>query len=62
MIVSRNGILLARNFDVVRMASTVVGSTTEALKTLPFKNAINFFDEKVHFNYKDYMVGTLDHF
>lgn len=44
--------MAARN---VRLASTVVGSTVEALNALPYKNAIKFANEKVHFNYKALM-------
>lgn len=38
------------------MASTVVGSTFEAVKALPYKNAIKFANENIHFNYKTMMV------
>ena len=40
----------ADKLRVVRLASTVVGSTVEALNALPYKNAIKFANEKVHFN------------
>ncbi|CBK25470.2 uncharacterized protein [Blastocystis hominis] len=39
----------------VRLASTVVGSTFEAVKVLPYKNAIKFANENIHFNYKTMM-------
>ena len=46
----------ADKLRVVRLASTVVGSTVEALNALPYKNAIKFANEKVHFNYQALMV------
>lgn len=35
----------------VRLASTVVGSTIDALKAYPYKNAMKFREEDVHMNY-----------
>ena len=40
----------------MRLASTVVECAREAVKTLPYKNAVKFCGEKEHFNYTQFLV------
>ena len=40
----------------MRCASTVVGSTLDALKAYPYKNAMKFREENVQMNYTTFMV------
>ena len=41
----------------MRYASTVVGSTVDAVKAYPYKNAMKFREESVQMNYTTFMVG-----
>ena len=40
----------------MRCASTVVGSTLDALKAYPYKNAMKVREENVQMNYTTFMV------
>ena len=42
----------------MRLASTVVGTTKEAIAALPYKNAVKFVSEKEHFNYTTFFVSV----
>lgn len=43
----------------MRLASTVVGTAREAVKALPYKNAVKFVGEKEHFNYTTFFVSVI---